>query len=106
MREKSQSDKNFAKQLALRLGLTAALVVVGAAAYPDSFSAPFAFDDESLVPENPYILHLWPLSKAMSAPALKALDMAVADRNNQLADFVFQQLEMYKRGKVLNEAGY
>ena len=43
------------------------LIIVGAAAYANSFSGPFIFDDEGSILQNPYITHLWPLSKAMSA---------------------------------------
>ena len=44
------------------------LVVAGIIAYANSFGGPFIFDDEPSIPENPNILHLWPLTKAMSAP--------------------------------------
>jgi len=52
----------------LRIGLPIALIVVGAAVYANSFSGAFVFDDEESVLENPNILHLWPISKAMSSP--------------------------------------
>jgi len=52
----------------LRIGLPTALIVVGAAVYANSFSGAFVFDDEESVLENPNILHLWPISKAMLSP--------------------------------------
>jgi tetratricopeptide (TPR) repeat protein len=39
-------------------------------------------------------------SEAIAA-AQKALDIATAGRNNQLADFIRRQLETYKQGKTL-----
>jgi len=56
------------KHLVLKIGLPVLLVVIGAAAYSNSFNGPFIFDDDYSIVDNPYILHLWPLSKAMSAP--------------------------------------
>jgi tetratricopeptide (TPR) repeat protein len=53
--------------LTFNTGLIILLVIVGAAAYANSFSGPFIFDDEGGILDNPYIIHLWPLSKAMSA---------------------------------------
>jgi tetratricopeptide (TPR) repeat protein len=52
----------------LKIGLPVLLVVIGAAAYSNSFNGPFIFDDEYSIVDNPHILHLWPLGKAMSAP--------------------------------------
>jgi len=44
------------------------LVILGVAAYCNSFGGPFIFDDEESVVENPYIVHLRPLSNVMLAP--------------------------------------
>jgi len=35
--------------------------------------------------------------------AQKALDIATAGRNDQLADFIRRQLEMYKQGKFIKQ---
>jgi tetratricopeptide (TPR) repeat protein len=53
--------------LVLKIGLPIALVIIGAAAYSNSFNGPFIFDDDYSIVDNPHILHLWPLGKAMSA---------------------------------------
>jgi protein O-mannosyl-transferase len=53
--------------------LSLLLVVGAAAAYVNSFTAPFVFDDHSSLVDNPYIRHLWPLSRALSAPVQSAV---------------------------------
>jgi len=45
------------------------IVAAGAAAYSNSFSGPFIFDDLDSIPNNPHIKHLWPITEAMKAPA-------------------------------------
>lgn len=47
-----------------------ALIVVALAviAFSRSFDAPFIFDDYHVIPDNPYIRSLWPLSRALTAP--------------------------------------
>lgn len=37
-------------------------------AYANSFNAPFTFDDNPAIVENPHVRSLWPLTRAMSAP--------------------------------------
>ena len=49
------------------------LVIIGAAAYANGFAGPFIFDDEISVLENPYIVHLRPLSNVMLAPPLSTV---------------------------------
>ena len=53
-----------------RAVLLAAVVVVVAAvaAYHNSFSAPFTFDDNSAIVKNQTIRHLWPIGGALSPP--------------------------------------
>jgi len=53
---------------AFQVGAAIALTVAGILAYGNSFNGPFIFDDQESILENPQILRLWPLSKAMSAP--------------------------------------
>jgi tetratricopeptide (TPR) repeat protein len=50
------------------LFLPGLLVIIGVAAYSNSFSGPFIFDDVPNIVENPNIRSIWPLTKAMSAP--------------------------------------
>jgi tetratricopeptide (TPR) repeat protein len=49
------------------------LVVGGAAAYANSFTTPFVFDDHSSIVDNPYIRHIWPLTTALSGPVQSAV---------------------------------
>ena len=44
------------------------VVVAALAAYHNSFSAPFTFDDNSAIVKNQTIRHLWPLGGALSPP--------------------------------------
>ena len=44
------------------------LVAAGIWAYHNSLRGPFIFDDLISIVENPHIRHLWPISKAVSAP--------------------------------------
>ncbi len=48
-------------------GLVIALAV--AAAYANSLSAPFVFDDGPSILDNPTLRHLWPIASALSPPA-------------------------------------
>ena len=64
---------NVGQPLLLKVGLPIALIIIGMAAYTNSFGGPFIFDDEHSIHENPHILRLWPLSRAMSAPAQSGL---------------------------------
>ncbi len=51
------------------ISLAAAVIVLAVwAAYANSFSAPFVFDDLKSVTQNPTIRHLWPLSDVLSPP--------------------------------------
>lgn len=49
------------------------VLAAGAVAYVPGLSAPFIFDDLGAIPANPHIRHLWPLSRAWSAPDHTAL---------------------------------
>ena len=44
------------------------LTALAAAAWANSLSAPFIFDDRPAILGNPHIRQLWPLSRALSAP--------------------------------------
>ncbi len=44
------------------------LIAAGIAAYANSFSGPFIFDDKPAIPDNPHVLHLWPIWDAMRWP--------------------------------------
>jgi tetratricopeptide (TPR) repeat protein len=44
------------------------IVLAGLAAYHNSFSAPFVFDDLTAIVANPTIRHLWPVGEALSPP--------------------------------------
>jgi len=46
----------------------ALLTALAAAAWANSLSAPFIFDDRPAILGNPHIRQLWPLSRALSAP--------------------------------------
>ena len=46
----------------------ALLTALAAAAWANSLSAPFIFDDRPAILANPHIRQLWPLSRALSAP--------------------------------------
>ncbi|MBI1785356.1 tetratricopeptide repeat protein [Candidatus Sumerlaeota bacterium] len=45
-----------------------AILASGLAAYSNSFSVPFIFDDIAVIPENPSIRHLWPIWPALWGP--------------------------------------
>ena len=47
----------------------AGIAAAGIWAYSNSFSGAFVFDDTPAIVENPHIRSLWPLTRAMSAPA-------------------------------------
>ncbi len=44
------------------------IIIVGIAAYLNSFDGVFLYDDTKSIVENPHIRSLWPLSEAMSVP--------------------------------------
>ena len=49
--------------------LSAGIIIVAAiAAFHNSFSVPFIFDDVDAIPGNPTIQHLWPIRDALSPP--------------------------------------
>ena len=49
--------------------MAAAVIVVGIlAAYHNSFSGPFVFDDEPAILDNPTIRHLWPIWTTLAPP--------------------------------------
>jgi tetratricopeptide (TPR) repeat protein len=45
------------------------LIAIGIAAYANSFNCPFIYRDKGAILRNPFIRHLWPLTRAMSSPA-------------------------------------
>jgi protein O-mannosyl-transferase len=49
------------------------LVILGALAYINGLDAPFVFDDADSIVNNRYIVKLWPLSSAMTAPVQSAV---------------------------------
>jgi len=51
------------------LGALALILIAGFAAYSNSFTGLFVFDDEPAVAQNSNLRSLWPLTTAMSAPA-------------------------------------
>jgi tetratricopeptide (TPR) repeat protein len=50
------------------------LLIIGAAlaAYHNSFSGPFVFDDIAAIVDNPSIRHLWPITRVMAPPLSSA----------------------------------
>ncbi len=56
------------RRLAARWWWAAVIVVACVAAYSNSLSVPFVFDDRPTVTNNPHIERLWPLWEALSAP--------------------------------------
>jgi tetratricopeptide (TPR) repeat protein len=52
--------------------MVAALLLVGIVAYYNTFSAPFLFDDDPSIADNPSIRKLWPPGDALSPPATGA----------------------------------
>jgi len=61
-----QGGVPFKKSL-VNVALPLSLVIIGIIAYANSFNGPFIFDDKAAIHENPYVRHLWPLTKSMSA---------------------------------------
>src|SRR5437868_3018628 len=45
-----------------------ALTAVALAAYADSFTGPFVFDDRTAIELSPFVRSLWPLGRAVNAP--------------------------------------
>jgi Flp pilus assembly protein TadD len=64
----SQAVAPRAKDRRVVLAVAAVLVLATAAAYHDSFSGPFVFDDDSCISENPSIQHLSELGAVLSPP--------------------------------------
>jgi tetratricopeptide (TPR) repeat protein len=52
----------------------AIIIAAGIAAYSNSFSGPYVFDDIPAIPKNPYIRRLWPITQAMKAPSQETID--------------------------------
>src|SRR5690349_22694456 len=53
----------------MRLWLARCLIVVaGCAAYANSLSVPFLFDDHPAITDNPYVREIWPPTSAVRAP--------------------------------------
>jgi tetratricopeptide (TPR) repeat protein len=48
------------------------IILAACAAYHNSFSGPFVFDDNAAIVDNPSIRHLWPITRAMVAPLTAA----------------------------------
>ncbi len=55
------------------LGAALLLVAAGAFAWSNSFEGPFLYDDHENLEQNPHLRSLWPLSRALSAPAQSGL---------------------------------
>jgi protein O-mannosyl-transferase len=67
---KRQKTETKPRVRSSRVWLAAAVIVgAGTWAYANSFSGAFVFDDTPAIVENPHIRSLWPLTRAMSAPA-------------------------------------
>jgi tetratricopeptide (TPR) repeat protein len=50
------------------------LVLAGLCAWLNAFHGPFIFDDQWSISLNPHVRHLWPISRALSAPPLCAVN--------------------------------
>lgn len=48
------------------------IILAACAAYHNSFSGPFVFDDIAAIVDNPSIRHLWPITRVMRPPLLSA----------------------------------
>ena len=48
------------------------IILAACAAYHNSFSGPFVFDDIPAIVDNPSIRHLWPITRVMRPPLLSA----------------------------------
>jgi tetratricopeptide (TPR) repeat protein len=48
------------------------IILAACAAYHNSFSGPFVFDDIPAIVDNPSIRHLWPITRVMVAPLTSA----------------------------------
>jgi tetratricopeptide (TPR) repeat protein len=73
MKEKGRAYKKASALSVLNLGLAAGVAVAGILCYAHTIGGVFVFDDDHSILENPYILHLWPISRAMSAPPQSTL---------------------------------
>jgi protein O-mannosyl-transferase len=58
----------------LRRLIPVLLVVIGIAAYHNSFHGPFIFDDEPSITDNPHLYYLWPPRSVLSAPPYSTVD--------------------------------
>jgi len=56
------------------MGAAVIILIVGIAAYSNSFSGPFIFDGIGSIVRNPHIRRLWPITEAMKAPAQSTAD--------------------------------
>jgi len=73
MRKIGRAYKKASALSVLKLGLAAGVVVAGILCYAHTQGGVFVFDDDHSILDNPYILHLWPISSAMSAPPQSTL---------------------------------
>ncbi len=72
---KNGSSSNGRNGLAM-LWAGAILVAAALAAYHNSFTGPFIFDDRPSIVENPTIRHLWPVTDALSPPRGEGLTVS------------------------------
>jgi len=73
MKEKGRAYKKASALSVLNLGLAAGVAVAGILCYAHTQGGAFVFDDDHSILDNPYILNLWPINRAMSAPPQSTL---------------------------------
>jgi protein O-mannosyl-transferase len=65
--------RSLVRESPLAAPLCVLLIIAAAlAAYHNSFSGPFVFDDIAAIVENPSIAHLWPITQVMAPPLSSA----------------------------------
>jgi len=71
----SRSCEESTLSMRLRTPVAISLIVLASlAAYHNSFTGPFIFDDMGSITDNPHIRSLWPIWEAMKAPDNKTAD--------------------------------
>jgi tetratricopeptide (TPR) repeat protein len=70
---KTPDRKALAREPPLAASFRLLLIILAAvAAYHNSFSGPFVFDDIAAIVDNPSIRHLWPITHALAPPLSSA----------------------------------
>ena len=70
---KTPDRKALAREPSLAAPFCLLLIILAAvAAYHNSFSGPFVFDDIAAIVDNPSIRHLWPITHALAPPLSSA----------------------------------